>query len=110
MKILTFKRLLLVFGLVLGVMTVWSSAAPKTVDGIGFHGAGNIKWCNCTEAGTCSGTYTGCTNGYLARCHTGSGTDDWCNTDTGSTGGSCKGDDRCDDNSDDVKEQDCYSS
>ena len=39
MKILTCKRLLLVLGLALGVMTVWSSAAPKTVDGIGFHGA-----------------------------------------------------------------------
>lgn len=111
MKILTCKRLLLVLGLALGVMTVWSSAAPKTVDGIGFHGAGEIKKCHCVEKGTCSHDYSGCESGWLPKCAGGDDDSDehWCNTDTGSTGGSCEGTSECDENSDDEVEQNCHS-
>jgi hypothetical protein len=107
MKILTFKRLSLVLGLALGIMTIWSSASPGDVDDIALRGAG---WCyeNCTEAGTCSGTYDGCESGYLAKCHTGSEDDEMCKY-TGSKGGTCEGSTACDRNSNAVREETCYT-
>ncbi len=107
MKALRCSTVSVICGLAFGIVAVWSSAAPRTINAAALRG-GDRYWCNCTEGGTCKGTYTGCTSGYLARCHTGSGTDKWCK-DLDQYGGTCAGGTECDQNSDNVEEQDCYS-
>lgn len=71
MKVFTLARVSVVCGLALGVMAVWSSAAPGMVDAITLRGAGCTAFENCVEAGSCEGTYAGCTSGSLQKCHTG---------------------------------------
>lgn len=106
MKRLSFSRLSLIVGLVLGAVILWLSAAPGTMHGSTFHG-GSWSYCNCTRRYVdCEEFDSRCVINGIYQCREGSSSNHYCDNDGV---GNCDGE-HCPDSVKNKKKEKCLSS